>query len=130
MKDQFGNEMTVHIVSGSVDPPVGPTFVFVVVRLVLVLVSKVSMRKIDIALSVYLKDRMVQDAGNKTEEKFGPKWKDMERAMLQLADEDRSVGKFFLREAMEAYGVKEKLNHGQIEEVMMGVYLVSGVSQL
>jgi hypothetical protein len=95
-----------------------------------VLKSKIELRKVEITHSVYPKDRVVQDVQNKSEEKFGEKWKTMEKAMLQMVERDASVGRLFLREAMEAYGVKEKLNHSQIEEVMMGIYLVGGVSQL
>ena len=52
----------------------------------------------------------------------------MRRVFRQLAEGDKSVGKFFIREALTAYRVKDKLRRDQAEEAIMGAFLIPQVT--
>lgn len=129
MKDQFDNEMETFVASAKVEDMSGT----VRITLTLVLRSKIEMRKLDIVKDVFpgspeSVDRLIEEKIESHE--FGAKTEAVRKAVRGLVRKEPGAGKFFLREAMEAYSVKEKLNHSQIEEVMMGVFLVGGVSKL
>lgn len=94
----------------------------------LLLRSKEGVRKIEVALSVHAKDKLV--IGGVNEKDFEEKWPVMKDAALLLAAGDKSVGKLFLQEAIEAYGAKEKLRPDQIVEAMAGAFLIERVSEL
>jgi hypothetical protein len=121
MRDVLGNEMAKYIVSGRVS---GPDLI-----LTLVLKSKMETRKIDVNKSAFPADPESL-AATVSEKEFGEKTEAVREAVRLLAKGDEKAGKFFLREAMDAYDVRSKLQPSQIEEAIMGVFLVGGVSDL
>lgn len=116
-------EMHAYAVSGKAEPGLTPEHVNV--TLTIMLKSKMETRKMDVNRSVQRKDPSVKDFGRD----FGDRAADFERAAVRLAQGDASVGKFFLREAIDAYGAVDKLRPEQIEEALTGAFLVSRIHE-
>jgi hypothetical protein len=124
MKDRFGNEMVVHIVSGRSEPEKDPAYSNVI--LTILLKSRLETKKVDISRSA----RNGELVASGFKQDLGGREKDAEEIAARVARGDRSIGKVFFREALEAYGAKDKLKSKQIEEVIMGVFLVGEISNL
>jgi len=127
MKDQFGNEMAVYIVSGRSEPENQPgNVLYSNVTLTLLLKSKLETKKMEVSRSA----RNGELVASGFKQDFGERAKDVEDLAARVARGDPSVGKAFFREALEAYGAKDKLSSSQVEEAIMGVFLVGEISNL
>lgn len=123
MKDERGRPIDVFVVSGKMVPPYSSH-----VQLTLILRTGEEVRKVEVATTVLLEERLV--TGGSTEKDFEERWPTIQEASLLLAEGNRSVGKLFLREAIDAYKACEKLRPDQIAEAMAGAFLVDRVERL
>lgn len=124
MKDAFGNSMQVFVVSGRSEPPVliGASKV---VSVTVLACSKLETKKMMIVREVGLDGVIIPEVKDSD---FSGRAEDVKRVFRQLSEGDKSVGKFFIREALTAYRVKDKLRRDQAEEAVMGAYLVPQVT--
>ena len=124
MRDSYGNDMKAFIVSGRSEPEANPDYSKI--TLTILLKSRIETRKMEVVRSVRGEEPLVDGFKND----FGEKARIAEEAVRKLAKKDPSAGELFLREALEAYGAGTRLRPSQIEEAILGVYLVGEVSRL
>ncbi len=126
-RDEKGRPLDMFIVSGHASTVQDAN----AIRVVLTLVFRTGddLRKMESHHLVYTDaEHRVDNPGEKYNKEFGPKWLAVRESILKLARGER-MGKYFLRQAMEAYRVKEKLRPDQIAEAMAGAFLVEAVNQ-
>jgi hypothetical protein len=124
MKDRFGRDMAVYVVSAKVERGEFE----VKLKVTLVLRGQDEMRKTDVNKSVWGKNGDVLSTISESE--FGAKTEQARQAVAWLLEDDPRAGKFFLKEAVEAYNATAILTPEQIHEAVAGALLVSPVSDL
>lgn len=99
------------------------------VSLTVLLRSQDTLRKVESQHTVYTApEYSVSDSSGLNSAEFRDRWPEIKDLILRVAKGDRTVGKEFLRQAMLAYRVKERLRPDQIVEAFAGAFLVNRVN--
>jgi hypothetical protein len=127
MRDEKGRKLDVFVVGGKVG---GSTGGGTKVQLTLLLRTGNEVKKVDSYHTVYGSDQSVADPNGRNSEEFGERWGEVQDVIKRVLNGDRTVGKLFLREALEAYRARERLRPDQIASAMAGAFLVDPVERL